>query len=42
MAPTSQLQHHRDDAILVLIGLALALTFVADALGWFTAGLFFR
>jgi hypothetical protein len=36
------LQEHRDDVLLVLLGLAVVVTFLADALGWFRNGWPFR
>jgi hypothetical protein len=42
MAPAPHLHGQRDDLILALLGLALLITFVADAIGWFRVGLFFR
>lgn len=39
-----QLRHdlhgHRDDVVLILLGLVLLITFLADAIGWFRLGLF--
>jgi hypothetical protein len=40
MAPARRLQDHRDQLVLVLLGLALLITFLADAAGWFRAGAF--
>ena len=42
VARTSHQHNHRDEMILMLIGFAVVITFVADALGWFTTGHFFR
>jgi hypothetical protein len=35
-------EEHRDDLVLILLGLVLLVTFLADAAGWFRSGLFFR
>lgn len=35
-------QEHRDDLALILLGLVLLITFLADAAGWLRVGLFFR
>ena len=42
MTPPPQLHWHRDDVILALLGLGLLITFLADAIGWFRSGPFFR
>lgn len=41
MTSKQHLSGRRDNLILVLLGLALLITFVADALGWFRTGPFF-
>jgi hypothetical protein len=42
MAQRHFLQEHRDGLIVFLLGLALLVTVLADALGWFGSGPFFR
>ena len=42
MTPLSHVQLTRDDKILVLLGLAAVISFLADALGWFRTGLSFN
>lgn len=42
MTPKHYFEEHRDDLILILIGLVALLTFLVDALGWFRTRMFLR
>jgi hypothetical protein len=42
MTPRPHVPLDRDKEILALIGLAIVITVLVDALGWFRTGLFFN